>query len=133
MPQIFLEHRFCALQQRDFVALYHSYHPTAPFLQNFSGEEEYREFARQQLTSIEVKRWRCLKQRKNHGGVECLIAMELESEGQTLPFYELALLLKVSSGWGYHSAQKLAPEACPQDPALLDFSHFDQAEEPIRF
>jgi SEC-C motif-containing protein len=133
MPETFFKQRFFALQRCDFATVYRSYHPDAPFLQNFSGEEEYLEFAHQHLAGIDVKCWRCVKQRQHLGGSECILAMEFEFDGERCTLFELALLLPSGDGWGYHSAQKLGPADFPQDPAEIDFSHFDNAAEKIRF
>ncbi len=133
MPVQFIQERFQALQRGDYAAVYQSYHPDAPFVQNFAREADYVDFASQHLTRIQVVSWRCLAQREAGAGVEVILVMELEVDGTRQLFFELALLIKTSQGWRYHSAQKLGPEEFSESPDHLDFSHFDLAAQKVRF
>lgn len=132
--EAFWNHRFAALADGDYEAVYNSYHPDAPFLQNFSDAEEYRAFAATQLRHIEVRQWQVKKVRTVAADqVECLLIMELVIDGTPQYFYELALVKLVDKRWLYHSAQKLSSEDYPGDPERIDFSDFDQVQQKIRF
>ncbi len=130
----FWNHRFAALADGDYQAVYDTYHPDAPFLQNFANAAEYCAFAKMQLGAIEVQRWQIKKVRTvADTRVECLLVMELAVEGVAQYFYELALLVRTEGAWRYHSAQKLSVEDFPGDPEGIDFGAFDQAQQKIRF
>jgi len=132
--QQLLEHRFSALAGGDYPAVYDSYHPDAPFLQQFSNRSTYVRFARQQLSDIEIKNWSCLNRRVvNELQLEVLLVMEIVTESTPQFFYELALLIETDSGWRYHSAQKLGTDDYPGPPNQIDFCHFDNAAQKIRF
>ena len=129
-----LEKRFAALEQGDYATLHATYHPDSPFLQQFSDRATYIHFAEQNLHAIKVLSWQSLRQRQiDSQQQEHLLVMELEVDGESQYFYELALLIKTGTGWLYHSAQKLSGEDFAGPAALIDFRHFDQAEEKIRY
>lgn len=130
----FLEIRFSALNAGDYVAVYDSYHRDAPFLQQFSSCNAYILFAQQHLGSVEIKNWRCLRQRGiDEKQVEVLLLMELATEAGSQFFYELALLIESDNHWSYHSAQKLGDDDYSGVPDQIDFHHFDSAAQKIRF
>lgn len=132
--QAFLEGRLDALKKGDFASVYQSYHAESPFLRQFSDLDDYLGFAEQQLTGISIKSWHCPAQRVlADNRVECLLVMELETGGDSLFFYELALLVQVDGQWRYHSAQKLGAEDFSGEPDSISFSDFDRVEEKIRF
>lgn len=130
--QQLLESRFAALGNADFAAVYASYHADAPFLENFPDCAAYVEFAEQQLAAVQVRSWRSLRQRTlATEREEHLLLMELAFAGGSQNFYELALLIKTTEGWRYHSAQKLSQEDYPGEPGNIDFCHFDQVSQKI--
>lgn len=135
MPvQQFLERRFAALNQGDYEAVYASYHCDAPFLEQFGDRSTYLRFAKQQLTEIKVENWKCLCQRQVAAQqIEVILTMEIATPAGSQNFFELALLIKTTDGWRYHSAQKLGPDDYSGSPDQLDFSHFDDAAQKIRF
>ncbi len=129
-----LEKRFAALAKGDFTAVYDSYHQEAPFLQQFANRAAYVEFAQQQLSAIKVDSWQSLRQREIDAiQQEHLLVMTLSVDGCSQQFYELALLIETVDGWRYHSAQKLSAEDYPGPPQLIQFDHFDQAPQQIRY
>ena len=130
----FLEERFAALDRGDYATVYGGYHPEAPFLQQFGDRGTYLRFARQQLGEIKVKNWRCLHQRSvDEQQVEVILAMEIVTAEGSQSFYELALMIKTADGWRYHSAQKLGADDYSGSPDQLDFCHFDDVAQKIRF
>lgn len=129
----FLTRRFAALAAGDYAEVYRSYHPEAPFLQNFADADSYLEFAEEQLSTIQVASWRSLQQRPAERGEEHLLMMELAVDGCRQFFYELALLIETDEGWRYHSAQKLGADDFAGKPEEIDFRHFDRVTEKIRF
>ena len=132
--QQLLESRFTALAAGDYPAVYDSYHPDAPFLQQFGSRSTYVRFARQQLSDIKIKNWSLLNRRViSELQLEVLLVMEIETEAVTQFFYELALLIETDSGWRYHSAQKLGADDYSGVPNQIDFCHFDDALQKIRF
>lgn len=132
--QQLLEHRFSALAGGDYPAVYDSYHPDAPFLQQFSDRNTYIRFARQQLSDIKIINWFCLNQRVVNGlRLEVLLVMEIATESASQFFYELALLIETTEGWLYHSAQKLGGDDYLGPPDQIDFYHFDNVSQKIRF
>ncbi len=132
--QQFLENRFYALARGDYAAVYDSYHHDSPFRQQFDGRKAYICFAQQQLGSIQILRWSCSQQRTvADSQVEALLVMEIATEVDSQFFYELALLINTEAGWHYHSAQKLGAEDYSGAPQQIDFHHFDDAVQKIRF
>lgn len=129
-----LAKRFAALEAGDFATVYATYHKDSPFIQQFSSRGTYVRYAEQNLSAIRVKNWCPLRQRQlDDKQLEYLLVMELEVAGETKHFYELALLINTSDGWRYHSAQKLTVEDYPGPPEQIQFSHFDQVEQKIRY
>ncbi|WP_303721245.1 hypothetical protein [Malonomonas rubra] len=129
-----LAKRFAALEAGDFATVYATYHKDSPFTQQFSSRGTYVRYAEQNLSAIRVKNWCPLRQRQlDDKQLEYLLVMELEVAGETKHFYELALLINTSDGWRYHSAQKLTVEDYPGPPEQIQFSHFDQVEQKIRY
>ncbi len=133
-PQKLLTTRFDALESGDYSSVYASYHPEAPFRQNFSGEPDYLDFAQVQLAQVQVMSWQMLGRRTlAEGRVEQVLSMEIEMDCSRQWLYELALLIWTEDGWRYHSAQKMSAEDYSGVPEQIDFSHFDQATEKIRY
>ena len=132
--QQFLAQRFSALDTGDYGAVYDSYHPSAPFLQQFSSRSTYLRFARQQLGEIKIRNWSCLRQRVvAERQLEVLLVMEIVTESGAQFFYELALLIETDGEWSYHSAQKLGTDDYSGSPENIDFHHFDSMPQKIRF
>jgi len=130
----FLSKRFDALASGDFKSVYGTFHKESPFIQQFSDRGTYVRFAQQQLAAIEVKNWQSLGKRQLDGQQqEHLLVMELAVDGASQYLYELALLINTEDGWRYHSAQKLGVEDYPGPPEKIQFSHFDQVAQKIRY
>jgi len=126
--------RFAALNRGDFNSVYDTYHKESPFLQQFADRESYVLFAQEHLGSIKVNSWQSLQQRKLDAfQQEYLLVMALAVDGSTQNFYELALLIDTPAGWRYHSAQKLSVEDYTGPPEQIQFTHFDQVSEKIRY
>lgn len=133
-PEQLLAERFAALDCADFVTVYATYHPDAPFIQQFADRETYVQFAQQQLSDIQVKGWKSLRQRQiDADQQEHLLVMELSVDGVDQYFYESALLINTPAGWRYHSAQKLSVEDYAGPPEQIEFAHFDQVAQKIRY
>lgn len=133
-PLACLERRFSALQNRDYQAVYASYHKNSPFLQQFSSPDSYTDFAIEHLSCVRVRSWVCQQLRwLSEDQVECLLVIDMQIAGVNSWMFELALLIRTDVGWRYHSAQKLDPEACPLSSHVPDFSDFDNAEQRVRF
>lgn len=133
-PADCLRQRFMAHRRSDYAAVYASYHPQAPFLQHFPDLSSYLTFARTQLTEVELVAWQCIMERHlDVEQVECIQLVEYLYKGTTSCMVELALLIDTSQGWRYHSAQKLDVQDLPVPAVLVDFSHFDQAQDKVRF
>ncbi|MEA3545019.1 MAG: hypothetical protein U9R69_07350 [Thermodesulfobacteriota bacterium] len=132
--QQLLENRFSALSRGDYGMVYDSYHTDAPFLQQFDDRNNYIDFAREQLGFVVMIDWLCPRQRTvTDDQVEVVLVMEIAVENSTQFFYELALLIETQAGWRYHSAQKLGADDYSDSPQQIDFHHFDNATEKIRF
>lgn len=133
-PADCLRQRFAAHHRGDYAAVYASYHPQAPFLQHFPDLSSYLAFAREQLADVKLVAWQCTMERcLDVMQVECIQIVEYVHEGATRRMVELALLIDTSQGWRYHSAQKLDELDLPVPAVLVDFSHFDQALDKVRF
>jgi SEC-C motif-containing protein len=133
-PSGCLRQRFEAHRRGDYAAIYASYHPQAPFLQQFSDLPSYMAFAHEQLSDIELVAWRCtLERRLDVDQVECLQIMEFSHGGMIRRMVELALLIETSDGWRYHSAQKLDAQELSVPAELADFRCFDEASHKVRF
>ena len=133
-PKGLLQFRFRALQAAEFGLVYQSYHAEAPFLQHFPDPAEYLKFAAAQLGPMVALQWRLLKQRRptaTEAEVLCWMQVGNGPDGQEL--FELALLLKTPAGWRYHSGQKLTREDYRGCVSELDFCHFEQAAQKIRY
>lgn len=129
-----LRQRFEAHRRGDYAAVYASYHPQAPFLQYFPDLSSYLTFAREQLADVKLVTWQCTMERHLDGmQVECIQIVEYAHEGAISRMVELALLIDTNQGWRYHSAQKLDAQDLPVPAVLVDFSHFDQAVDKVRF
>lgn len=132
-PEELLSARMKALEEQEFALIYDTFHDDAPFKQHFPSRTEYLAFAEQQLRAIEITDWKIMGQRPAKGDVEIVLWMRM-GEGQAAQdLFELALLIETGNGWRYHSAQKLTREDYTGPVEQIDFIHFDQAEQKIRF
>ncbi len=129
LRQRFEAHRCC-----DYAAIYASYHPHAPFLQHFPDLSSYVAFARKELSDVKLVAWQSTMERRLAAGqIECIQIVEFAHEGMISRMAELALLIETSSGWRYHSAQKLDVQDLPVSAEQIEFIHFDQAPHKVRF
>ncbi len=129
-----LRQRFEAHRRSDYAAIYATYHPDAPFLQQFPDLDYYADFARENLSSIQMMSWQCIMERRlDPQQSECIQILEFDQCGVHCRMAELALLVLTAQGWLFHSAQKLDPDALSVPLALVDFSHFDDAVDKVRF
>ena len=130
----FLKNRFSALDSGDYSAVYASYHPDAPFLQQFSDCNTYVRYAQEHLGEIKIKSWFCPQQRTIAvKQVEAILVMEIATAAGTQFFYEMALLIATDTGWSYHSAQKIGAAEFSGTPQQIDFNYFDEVDQKIRF
>jgi len=125
--------RYTALEEHNFSLLYASYHPQAPFLEQFPDARDYLEFAAQSLSGMRLCDTHVGLSRSTPEGVELISALSFELGTSTQTLYELALLIPIAEGWRYHSAQKLTDEDFQGEFDALDFVHFDQQSPKIRF
>ena len=125
--------RFAALKQQNFSLLYASYHPQAPFLEQFPNVMIYLDFAADSLSDLHLHDLRTGVSRATADGVELICKMQFELGGEPQTLYELSLLKPTAEGWRYHSAQKLTDEDFQGDFDALDFIHFDHQETKVRF
>jgi len=128
-----IQQRFAALKQGNFAGIYASYHPQAPFLEQFPGEEDYLAFAAENLGRIEVVETSIGTSRSTAEGVEIICALNYFLDGDSHRLFELALVMETAAGWRYHSAQKLSAEDYSGPFSALDFKYFDQQSVKIRF
>lgn len=129
-----LQQRFEAHRRKDYHAIYATYHPDAPFLQYFPILDDYLIFARENLVTTQMRSWRCTMERRlDPQHAECLQIVEFSHDGLIRQSLELALLIQTSAGWQYHSAQKLDPDTLPVPLTQVDFSHFDEVVDKVRF
>lgn len=130
----FLKQRFSALENGDFKTIYQGYHSESPFLMQFANCDDYLAFACEQLGAIRLKSWHLQDRRAlSDDRVECLLVMELDGGGESIWFYESALLINVAGQWKYHSAQKLGSDDYSGPPERICFDHFDKVQDKIRF
>lgn len=133
-PADCLRQRFEAHRCGDYAAIYASYHPESSFLQQFPDLATYEVFAYEGLASIQMISWQCtLERHLGTGQVECIQIVEFSHERVISRMVELALLIQTSQGWRYHSAQKLGPHNLPIPASRVEFSHFDQVVDKVRF
>lgn len=133
-PAALIESRMNAFARGDFGLVYDSYHFQSPFIQHFRDKSDYLAFAAEQLGEIRLAAWRQFGQRRiDDQAVEVLLWMRTGEGDEAVDLFEMALLLETPSGWRYHSAQKLTREDYDGAFDQIDFCHFDQAEEKIRF
>lgn len=128
-----IESRFVALGEGDFGRLYASYHPEAPFVEQFPAQEDYLAFAQGALAGIRVVKSFVGAVREADGGAEVICALHFELGGTPQTIFELALLLPFGEGFLYHSAQKLTSDEYSGGFADLSFAHFDMQAQKIRF
>lgn len=133
-PVEFINKRMDAFKKGDFGRVYDSYHIESPFLQHFLDKSDYLAFAADQLGDIVLADWKIFGQRRiNEQAVEILLWMQMGEGDENLDLFEMALLLLTKSGWRYHSAQKLTREDYSGAFDQIDFCHFEQVPEKIRF
>ena len=128
-----IQERFDALAAGDFAALYASYHPQSPFVEQFPQEKDYLEFAAATLAQMSVLQAHIGDFREIEEGIEVVCGLRFELDGQEQVIFELALVAEDEGRWRYHSAQKLTAEDYRGDFAGLDFDHFDSQAMKIRF
>lgn len=128
-----LRQRLTALKSQTYPEIYTSYHPDAPFLDQFPGVQSYVSFAEQALAGMKILASHVGATRETEEGVEILCGIRFELNGESQTLFELALFLPVAGVWKYHSAQKLTAEDFSGDFDQLSFELFDEQPTKIRF
>jgi SEC-C motif-containing protein len=132
-PEELIRLRYAALEEQSYSLLYASYHPQAPFIEQFPDVTAYLDFAAQSLAGMRLCEAYVGASRTTSEGVELICAIRFEMGAGMQTMYELALVRQTEVGWRYHSAQKLSGEDYQGEFAALDFIHFDRQSPKIRF
>ncbi len=108
LPRQLVEDRLQAFKDGDFGAIYDSYHPEAPFLEQFPQRDDYLAFAQESIVgscSIE----RCLIHYEQVDGDEALILLQqlLKTSAGYQESFELAHLSKIDDCWKYLGSERI--------------------------
>ncbi len=133
-PEALLRQRVAAFRRGDFGFIYDSYHPEAPFRQQFPDREDYLRFAGEEIAPrVRIARFRILKTRRQQGKAEVIFHQLLFSSAGAQESFELALLEMVDDCWCYWGSQRLDRAGFRGRPEDLDFADFAAAAEKIFF
>lgn len=133
-PLNVLDRRMAALQDGDFAAIFHSYHPDSPFLQQFSTLDEYLNFADEMLVGQSLIE-SCTYLEKRVSGSQALILLHQVTVvgGNRQESVELAILKRVDREWLYHSSQRVLVEGLAISPQEMTIDMFGNLLDTVTF
>jgi len=131
-PEQLIEQRVVAVGCGDFEFIYDSYHPQAPFLQQFSQRQEYLDFAEEQIHGhCHIESCRILRQRLDEERAELILHQLLRIDAGYQETLERAELLLFEGDWRYLGSLRMNRAEYSGPLAGIDFSDFDRIPNKV--
>lgn len=116
-PETLIQERFTAFRQHDFRAIFHSYHPDAPFLQFFPDCKAYLAYAVTELADVfSISSCQILRSCQKGESAEILFRQRLTYKGEVIDSFEIARCHRNEQGiWLFMAGLRLDPRKLPAD------------------
>jgi uncharacterized protein YchJ len=116
-PEILIQERVVAFRHHDFLAIFHSYHPDAPFLHFFPDCETYLAYATAEIAgSFQISACEILRSCQHGETAEILFRQRLHHKGEVLDSLEIGRCHRDADGmWFFVAALRLDPLKMPTD------------------
>ncbi|WP_139800673.1 YchJ family metal-binding protein [Geothermobacter hydrogeniphilus] len=125
LPRRLVEERVEAFREGNFGFIYDSYHPDAPFLEQFPDREEYLSYAAEEIAgSCTIERMTILYERQQDARAEVVIQQLLKTAAGYQESFELVRLGMVAGGWKYLGSERIERkdfQGRPEDLRPKDF------------
>jgi len=116
-PEALIEERVAAFIQQDFRAIFHSYHPDAPFLNFFPDCDIYLAYATSEIAGIfQISACEILRKCLQGDTAEILFRQRWHHQGEILDSLEIGRCRRVADGrWFFVATLRLEPLKLPAD------------------
>lgn len=116
-PEELIQERVAAFVQQDFRAIFHSYHPSAPFLHFFPDCETYLAYATTEIAGIfEISACEILRSCQQGATAEILFRQRLHYQGEVLDSFEIGRCRRdADAHWLFVAALRLDLLKLPAD------------------
>ena len=108
-PETLIQERVAAFMQQDFLAIFHSYHPDAPFLHFFPDCDTYLTYATTEIAGIfEISACEILRTVQHDETAEVLFRQRLLLKGEVIDSLEIGRCQRATDGrWFFVAALRL--------------------------
>ena len=116
-PETLIEERAAAFLQQDFRAIFHSYHPEAPFLHFFPDCDSYLAYATAEIAGVfQISSCEILRTCQQQETAEVLFRQRLHHQGEVTDSLEIGRCCRAAGGqWFFVAALRLDPHRLPRD------------------
>lgn len=116
-PERLIEERVAAFMQQDFRAIFHSYHPDAPFHHFFPDCDAYLAYAATEIVeTFSISACQILRSRQQGETAEVLFRQRLTHKGEDMDSLEIARCYRDAHGkWFFVAGLRLDPRKVPAD------------------
>lgn len=116
-PETLIQERVAAFMQQDFLAIFHSYHSDAPFLNFFPDCDTYLAYATAEIAGIfEISACEILRTFQHDEAAEVLFRQHLRHKGEVIDSLEIGRCLRDAGGkWFFVAALRLDILKLPAD------------------
>jgi uncharacterized protein YchJ len=116
-PETLIQERVAAFMQQDFRAIFHSYHPDAPFLHFFPDCDTYLAYAAAEIAGVfQISACEILRSCQQGETAEILFRQCLHHQGEVLDSLEIGRCQRAAEGrWFFVAALRLDLRKVPAD------------------
>lgn len=116
-PEALIQERAAAFMQHDFRAIFHSYHPDAPFLHFFPDCDSYLAYAAAEIANtIQITDCQILRSYQQGETVQILFRQRLIHKGEVFDSFEIARCHRDQHGkWFFVAGLRLDALKLPTD------------------
>lgn len=115
-PETLIQERVAAFMRHDFRAIFHSYHPDAPFLQFFPDSDTYLTYAEAEIAgTFSITDCQILRSYQLEETVQVLFRQRLIHKGEVLDSLEIARCRRDEGTWFFVAGLRLDALKLPTD------------------
>lgn len=115
-PEELIKERVVAFMQHDFRAIFHSYHPDAPFLHFFPDCDSYLAYAAAELTdTFQISACQILRSCYREAKAEILFSQRLVHKGDVFDSLEIARCYREHGQWFFVAGLRLDVRKLPAE------------------
>lgn len=122
-PEALIQERAAAFMQHDFRAIFHSYHPDAPFLYFFPDCDTYLAYAAAEIAdTFSIRACEILRSSQQGETAEILFRQRLIHTGEVIDSLEIARCRRDEHGkWFFMAGLRLDARKLPSDLLLCSW------------